>query len=116
MDKLIPDEDGFYATNIKFGQLQPNELRAVDVNGERVALARYNDQVYAFKPICPHASANLAEGELSRWKLFCPDHGYCFDVRNGRILWPEDEVYRLQQYEINIKSGKIHIKLSNGQN
>ena len=111
MKKLIPNKDRFYATTIKSSDLQPNEVLTVDINDEKVALVQYDNQIYAFRPVCPHASADLTEGELSRWKLYCPDHGYCFDVRNGRILWPEDEVYRLRRYQLIIRSGKIHIKL-----
>ena len=59
----------------------------------------------------PHAAASLSDGSLSRWKVSCPDHGYCFDIRSGRITWPEDEFYRLKRYDVTVEAGEVRVKL-----
>jgi nitrite reductase/ring-hydroxylating ferredoxin subunit len=41
----------------------------------------------------------------------CPDHQYCWNIRNGRILWPEDENYRLKKYGVMVVDGIVKVKL-----
>ncbi len=53
----------------------------------------------------------MAEGELSRYKVTCPDHDYCFDICTGGLLWPEDEVYRLKKESVKVESGTVRVKL-----
>lgn len=109
--KLKPDAEGFVDTAVPAAQVVADMMRAVRVNGRAIVLTRWEEVVYAFRSTCPHAAADLGGGSISRWKVTCPDHGYCFDVRNGRILWPEDEFYRLTCYEAKEANGTIHVKL-----
>ncbi|RMG91765.1 MAG: non-heme iron oxygenase ferredoxin subunit [Chloroflexi bacterium] len=109
--KQTPDADGYYDTAVALADIQPGQITCVKINGEGVILVCWEGKVHAFSNLCPHAAADLAQGELSRWKIECPDHGYCFDVRTGRILWPEDEMYRLKQYPVRTQNGRVYIKL-----
>ncbi len=108
--KAVPDADGFFQT-VPTDAVQPEQLTAVTINGRRLILARWQDNLYAFTAECPHAAADLADGWLARYKVTCPDHEYCFDLRNGRILWPEDEFYRLKKYEVKEVEGVIKVRL-----
>jgi nitrite reductase/ring-hydroxylating ferredoxin subunit len=108
--KAIPDANGFFET-VSVEAVQAGQLTAVTINGRKLLLTRYEDKVYAFSAQCPHAAADLSEGWLSRFKITCPDHEYCFDLRNGRILWPEDENYRLKLFETEVSSGKVKVRL-----
>ncbi len=91
--------------------VQPEKLTAVTINGRKLLLTRYEGRVYAFSALCPHAAANLADGWLSRFKITCADHEYCFDIRNGRILWPADENYRLKLFAAKEDEGVIKVRL-----
>lgn len=108
--KATPDADGYYET-VRGEAVQPEELTAVTINGRKLLLTRYEGRVYAFDAHCPHAAANLGDGWLSRFKITCADHEYCFDVRNGRILWPADENYRLKLFATKEVEGLIKVKL-----
>jgi nitrite reductase/ring-hydroxylating ferredoxin subunit len=108
---VVPGVDGFYQTQIQADTIQQNQLQPVTINGSKLIVVRWEGQLYAFSSVCPHGGADLTEGEMSRWKLFCPDHNYCFDVRNGRVAWPEDEPYRLKKYELRVTNGIVDIKL-----
>jgi len=110
--KSEPDSEGFYETGITAVSLLITPLQAVKINGQKVVVAQVEGRLAAFDSHCPHAAADLSKGELHRWKLICPDHGYCFDVRNGRVTWPEDEVYRLKMFDIIVKDGTIWVKLA----
>lgn len=87
------------------------EMAVVRLTNRRVLLTRWEGQVVAVDNACPHAAAPLSDGALNRWKLICPDHGYCFDIRSGRIVWPDDEAYRLKRYEAREASGRVFLRL-----
>jgi nitrite reductase/ring-hydroxylating ferredoxin subunit len=108
--KATPDADGYYET-VMADNVQPGEMTAVTINGRKLILTRYEGKLYAFSATCPHAAADLSEGWLNRYKVTCPDHEYCFDVRNGRILWPEDENYRLKKFDAREVNGVVKVKL-----
>lgn len=87
-------------------------MTAVKIGGRKVILLRHDGQVYAVDSLCPHAAADLTQGSRCSWQLCCHEHNYCFDVRTGRIVWPEDEVYRLRRYEVKEVDGAILVRLT----
>lgn len=61
-------------------------LTAFEVGGERIAVARVADSLYAFGDTCTHAGCSLAEGKLEGTVVTCPCHGSQFDVTSGEVL------------------------------
>ena len=55
----------------------------VEVAGERIALFRIDDAVYALADRCSHAEASLAEGDVFDTEVECPRHGSEFDLKTG---------------------------------
>lgn len=106
-----PDAEGYVLTDVAAADVTAGEMVTVKVNGRSLILTRLDGNLHAVSRECPHAAADLAKGELHRWKLYCPDHSYCFDVRNGRILWPEDEPLRLKSYPVKVEDGRIKVKV-----
>lgn len=108
--KQKPDKQGFY-TAVSTTAIQPNQLTKVTINGQPILLTRWQDELLAVSALCPHAAADLSKGDFYRGKIECPDHGYVFDVRNGRVLWPEDEMCRLKQFAVKEETGVVKVKL-----
>jgi nitrite reductase/ring-hydroxylating ferredoxin subunit len=65
------------------------QVLQVDVAGTPIVLARVGEGVYACGTTCTHSGGPLGEGKLSGAKLTCPYHGWQFDVRTGRCLFPQ---------------------------
>ena len=105
------DKLGYYSCGISSKILKAGELTKVKINGQVLNLTRVNDEIVAFGDTCPHGAASLAKGSLSGYKISCPDHGYCFDIRSGHVLWPEDESYRLNLYAVKVEDGEIKIRI-----
>jgi len=103
--------DSDFITAVPANAVQPNQMTKVDINGQPVILTRWQGGIVAFSARCPHASADLSEGELYRGKIECPDHGYVFSVENGRVLYPSDEVCRLRRFEVKEDGGEVKVKL-----
>ncbi len=71
---------------LKLSELADGSLKAVDLNGEDVVVARVGDRCYALGGICPHEGAPLEDGELDGETLTCPWHFTEFDVTSGKVV------------------------------
>ena len=104
-------QDGF-VTAARSEAVGEEGMTAVKIGGRKIILLRHAGQVYAVDSLCPHAAADLTQGSRRSWQLCCHEHNYCFDVRTGRIVWPEDEVYRLRRYEVKEEGGTILVNVT----
>jgi nitrite reductase/ring-hydroxylating ferredoxin subunit len=108
--KIEADAEGYFpATAVS--NIVEDEITAVTINGTKIMLLRWQGQIHALNSKCPHASADLAHGEFYRGKVECPDHGYVFDVKTGRTLWPEDEMLCLKRYPVKVTDGTVFVKI-----
>lgn len=92
--------------------IDEDSMTVVKVSGRKIILTRHNGVAFAIDSVCPHAAADLSKGSLRSWQICCHEHDYCFDIRNGRIVWPEDEVYRLRRYETMEENGRVLVRLT----
>jgi nitrite reductase/ring-hydroxylating ferredoxin subunit len=106
--KPKPDADGYYPAGPS-SELSPGQLLSIKVAGDTVVVTRLDDQFFAFSATCPHAAGDLRQGTFYRGRIDCPDHGYRFDVRSGRVIWPPDEVCRLKRYQVKEVDGLIKV-------
>lgn len=105
------DVNGYRKVGIPANQVTDGELTRIKVGGESVLITRWQEQLYAFSSICPHAAADLSKGRFARNQIKCPDHSYTFDIRTGRVVWPEDEVCRLKRFALKELDGNIWIQI-----
>jgi 3-phenylpropionate/trans-cinnamate dioxygenase ferredoxin subunit len=61
-----------------------DEAFGVTVGAFGVAIARYEDEVYAIQDLCSHAAVMLSEGEVEDCTIECWLHGSRFDLRTGK--------------------------------
>jgi 3-phenylpropionate/trans-cinnamate dioxygenase ferredoxin subunit len=82
----------------------------VDIDGESLALARVDGDVYCIDNICTHDGGPLGEGELDGTAIECPRHGGRFDVCTGRALsFPA--VVPVNAYDVKIEGQDILVDL-----
>ncbi|MBU6243689.1 MAG: non-heme iron oxygenase ferredoxin subunit [Actinomycetales bacterium] len=77
-----------FVPTISLAELAVGQVRAVDVRGTAVALARTSDGVFALKDQCSHQDVALSEGDVVDCSLECWLHGSAFDLRTGEPLGP----------------------------
>ena len=73
---------------LNFSNLAEGKPVTVDVNGEKVCVARVGEEVFAVSDTCTHSEASLSEGEISNFKIECWLHGAEFDLRTGEAITP----------------------------
>lgn len=78
-----------YIPVARAGELQPGEIKEVDLGGRQVLLAFLEGRYLAFSRECPHEGADLKAGKLDGAKVRCDNHGYCFDLQTGECLVPK---------------------------
>jgi naphthalene 1,2-dioxygenase system ferredoxin subunit len=87
-----------------------DDVIAVLVAGNEVALYNVEGNVYATDNICTHGHARLCEGFLEGHEIECPLHQGKFDVRNGApTCAPVTEAIR--SYPVKIEGGRVFLSL-----
>lgn len=66
----------------------PGQPLLVEADGTRLVLVRAGDQIHALGDECAHQGGPLGGGKLAGTRLACPWHGWTYDVRTGRCLFP----------------------------
>jgi nitrite reductase/ring-hydroxylating ferredoxin subunit len=77
-----------YVTVGTAADLAEGEMRAFEVGGRRVTVARVGGTFHAFDDTCTHRQCSLVEGDLEEATVTCPCHGSQFHVGTGAVLNP----------------------------
>jgi nitrite reductase/ring-hydroxylating ferredoxin subunit len=97
-------EEGFQRVANK-KDIKEGGLLGVELEGNKVALAMIDGQVFAIDAVCSHKGAPLEEGQLDGFNLTCPWHYAVFDVRNGKVsdrtVWAKNQT----SYPVNVDEG-----------
>ena len=92
------------------GDLKPDGVIGVEIDGVPVALYRLGDEVFATHGVCTHALAFLKDGWVEDGKIECPLHQGLFDIRSGRALCaPLTEPVRT--YAVKVEGGDVLVDL-----
>jgi 3-phenylpropionate/trans-cinnamate dioxygenase ferredoxin subunit len=94
-----------------FEELEPGTARRFDVDGQRIAVVRIDDDVYAIGDRCTHQDISLAEGEVDvdERTIECWKHGSQFDLRTGEPLsLPATKATPV--YDVDVIDGRIVLK------
>ena len=89
--------------------IQPSQMKEVEVNGEKICLANVEGKYYAIGNVCTHLGGPLAQGKLEDYEVQCPWHGSRFDIRNGRVARPP-AMRSEPTYEIKTENDNILLK------
>jgi len=70
----------------KIDELKAGAMKAVNIAGHEVLLARVGDKYYAANNRCPHMGARLSDGSLDATTVTCPRHGAQYDLSDGHVI------------------------------
>lgn len=72
--------------------------------GERIAVFRDGDRVFALSNVCPHQNGPLGEGRIIDGCVTCPWHGWQYRPNDGISPPPFEE--RVATYPVRIEGGR----------
>ena len=85
----------------------PGSVITVTVNNVDIALCNYDGQFFALNNRCPHRGGQLGDGRLVGSDLYCPLHGWDFDVRTGISRY--NTLDNVECYEVHVRNGKVFL-------
>ncbi len=89
--------------------IQPSQMKEVEVNGQNICVANVDGKYYAIGSICTHEGGPLADGTLEGYEVECPWHNSKFDVRTGEVISPPASEPE-PAYEVKVDGNSILIK------
>src|SRR3954451_17805654 len=89
--------------------LPEDELRAAEVSGRAVVLARVRGQVHALADTCAHRGGGLSDGELVGECVECPLHGSRFSLADGSVE-RGPSAYPQPRYDVRVENGRIALR------
>ena len=99
-----------HINELKFAE---NNIAVAEMNGKKICIAKYKDQVFAFAYKCPHAGGILADGYIDALgNIVCPLHRYKYDLKNGRNV--SGEGYYLKHWEMEMREDGVYVKADIG--
>lgn len=91
--------------------LPPGKGRTVEVRGRRFAVWNVDGQYHAIDDTCPHRGAPLGAGVLENGKVYCPLHGWEFDVKTGACQ--SNPARPVNTYPTKEENGQVWIAVNN---
>jgi sulfoxide reductase heme-binding subunit YedZ len=79
----------------------------VSVNGERVAIFKYDGKISAISNVCRHQNGPLGEGKIIDGCVTCPWHGYQYLPEDGASPPPFTE--KVSTFQTRIVDGRVWI-------
>jgi uncharacterized membrane protein/nitrite reductase/ring-hydroxylating ferredoxin subunit len=87
-------------------QLANDQTLRVEIDGQVLAVAKIDNNYYAFQEFCTHRFGPLSEGAFHGFDVQCPWHNSCFDVRTGKVTQGPAKV-DLKTFRVEIRNAKI---------
>ena len=85
----------------------PGSVVTATVNNVDIAVCNFDGEFYALNNRCPHRGGQLGDGHLDGSDLYCPLHGWDFDVRTGISRY--NSLDRVETYPVSIFDGKVFL-------
>ena len=103
-------QDGFIEI-ARVGDLQPDEMKAFEVEGRRLLLVFAQGDYYVVDEMCTHEDYSLALGCIKDRRIKCSLHGSYFDLRSGEPdEEPADEP--ICSYAVKVENDRIWVNPS----
>ena len=96
--------DGFVEA-CKVDSMENNCAAVVAVNGERIAVFRYDGKISALSNVCRHQNGPLGEGRIIDGCVTCPWHGYQYLPDTGASPLPFPE--KVSTFRTRIIDGSV---------
>ncbi len=99
-------EQGFYKV-CQLSEIDENCAKTVFIDGQNIAIFKYDEKVSAVHNVCKHQMGPLGEGQIIDGCITCPWHGYQYHPHNGQSPPPFTE--KVNTYDVNIIDGNVWV-------
>jgi methionine sulfoxide reductase heme-binding subunit len=107
LDSRQPEIDGDLVKVCSIDDIADERAKVIAVNGERIAIFKYDNKISAISNICKHQNGPLGEGKIVDGCVTCPWHGYQYLPHNGMSPPPFKE--KVATYDVIIIDNQIWV-------
>jgi len=93
-----------------FSELQEGRGLQRVVNEHEVGLFCEDGKVFAINGECPHVGGPLGEGFVEDGKVYCPLHGWPFDLKTGKCL--SNPRSKVECFSTKVEDGEVFVCVS----
>ncbi len=93
-----------------FEDIDIEDVIGFEHGGNRYALYRIDEGVFATDGVCTHEIQDLADGFVIDAVIECPLHGGQFDIRTGKALTPP-VCQNLATYPAKVEDGEVYVEI-----
>lgn len=79
-----------------------------DVDGTTVAVFYVDGEYHALDQTCPHQGGPLGDGKVEDGCVYCPWHGWEFDIKSGEHVQGSDQATK---YDIVTEDGQLYVAI-----
>ena len=101
---------GEFVKVAKTGDIAPGTGKAVEVQGNLIALFNCDGAYYAINNTCTHVGGPLAEGRIAGDEVTCPWHGARFKIPTGEVLGPPAR-QGVATYNLRVEGDDIEVEV-----
>jgi nitrite reductase/ring-hydroxylating ferredoxin subunit/Fe-S cluster biogenesis protein NfuA len=100
---------GGWTNACELSQIPDGGVRAVELRGEHLLLARRGERVTCFDNACAHLGLTLDDGEVRDGVLTCPHHGFQYDLDSGECLTAT--TVQLSPRPVRVTGARVEVRL-----
>lgn len=98
-----------FVTVAKRTELKPGGRLIVEAEGATVAIFSLGNEIFALNGTCPHKGGPLGAGHIEGQTVYCPLHGWGFDLRTGAC--GDHPELPANCYEVRISGEDVQVRL-----
>lgn len=80
---MTDDETATERVACSVDEVPEGESHVVELDGVDVAVFHVDGEYYALNNVCPHQGGPLGDGKVDDGCVFCPWHGWQFEIESG---------------------------------
>ncbi len=97
-----------FVTVALLSELETKRALKVTLEGRDIAVLQVEGEIYALDDRCPHKGGPLSAGWVEDGAVFCPLHGWKFNLKTGAC---ETNCERpIQTHEVRIRENEVQIR------
>lgn len=106
---VFQDLPGEWTAVLADAALGEGEMKAVEVDGTPILVARVNGALHALADTCVHRGGSLADGELDGACVVCPLHSSAFRLEDGSVE-RGPATYPQPKLDARVNDGSIEVR------
>lgn len=75
-----------WKSTVNVDEIPDDDVLGINIDGQQIALYKYEDEIFATDDLCTHGQALLSDGFLEDGEIECPLHQGRFCIKSGKAM------------------------------